>query len=149
MRIEDEIKQDNFGNEYQKLAINQLFTGKWVSDLIANHLKPYALSTQQYNVLRILRGARPEALTVNAICERMIDKMSNVSRLVDKLILKDLVIRKVNFNDRRQMDIEITKKGLNILKEIDEKDPLLFDNFSNLSIEEARDLNNLLDKLRG
>ncbi len=148
MKIEEEIKQNNFGNEYQKLAINQLFTGKWVSDLIANHLKPYGLSSQQYNVLRILRGAK-EALTVNAICDRMIDKMSNVSRLVDKLILKDLVVRKVNFNDRRQMDIEITTKGLELLKEIDEKDDLLFNKFSNLSLQEAKKLNELLDKLRG
>jgi DNA-binding MarR family transcriptional regulator len=149
MKLEQEIKQNKFGSEVQKLMINQLFTGKWVSEIIMRHLKPFDLTSQQYNVLRILRGQHPAAISVNAISERMIDKMSNVSRLVDKLKNKKLVQRKINQNDRRQVDIEITEKGLKLLDKIDSQEDKMKEAFSNLTEAEARQLNNLLDKLRG
>ena len=149
MDINEEIKQSAYKDEYQKLVINQLFTGKWIGDIIAQHLKPYGLSSQQYNVLRILRGQDSKAISVNGISDRMIDKMSNVSRLIDKLKAKKLIRRKTNSIDRRQVDIEITEHGLNLLDEIDQQEDNLHDKFKNISLEEATVLNTLLDKLRG
>lgn len=149
MNIQEEIKQSAFRDEYQKLVINQLFTGKWVGDIISQHLKPFGLSSQQYNVLRILRGQEDRAISVNGISERMIDKMSNVSRLIDKLKAKKLIRRKTNSIDRRQVDIEVTELGLNLLDLIDQKEDELNANFYKLSIKEAATLNTLLDKLRG
>lgn len=149
MRIEEEIKQHQFKSEYQKLVINQLFTGKWVADIISTQLKPFGITSQQYNVLRILRGQHPNAVAVNMITGRMIDKMSNVSRLVDKLNQKGLVVRKVNYADRRQMDISITEKGLTLLEELDPIQDKIQSAFKNLTEKEAQQLNNLLDKLRG
>lgn len=148
MKLEDEIKQGAFKSVYHKLMINQLFTGKWVSEVIAKHLKPFGLTSQQYNVLRILRGQYPKAISVNAICERMIDKMSNVSRLVDKLKAKGWVERRVNLEDRRQMDISITETGLALLKSLDEQEEEMLAYFKHLSEDEASQLNDLLDSLR-
>lgn len=149
MKIEEEIQQEKFKSEIHKLIINQLFTGKWVSNLISKQLKPLGLTSQQYNVLRILRGQRKYAISVNAISERMIDKMSNVSRLIDKLVDKKLVERKINRTDRRQVDIVITDKGLKIIEEVEKSDESLERNFKSLTEEEAKQLNFLLDKLRG
>lgn len=148
MNIQEEIKQSAFKNEYQKLLINQLFTGKWVGELVSQHLKPFGLSNQQYNVLRILRGKAGKPTSVNEISDRMIDKMSNVSRLIDKLKVKKMLRRKTNSQDRRQVDIEITPLGLEMLAEIDLIEFKLYENLHKLSVEEAKQLNELLDKLR-
>ncbi|MAC95892.1 MAG: MarR family transcriptional regulator [Flavobacteriales bacterium] len=149
MRLEDEIKQQKFESEIQKLMINQLFTGKWVNDLISKYLKPHGLTTQQYNVLRILRGQHPKSISVNSIAVRMIDKMSNVSRLIDKLKDKGHVNRNINPDDRRQVDIEITDSGLKLLEELDEVQKQIKSHFNTLTEKEAKQLNDLLDKLRG
>ncbi len=148
MRIEEEIKQQKFDNEHQKLMVNLLFSGKWITDFTNDFLKKFDISTQQFNVLRILRGQHPNTATVNLISDRMIDKMSNVSRLIDKLESKKLVERKVCKKDRRQVDILISDFGLNLLKKIDEVDNKLESNMQNLNKEEATQLNDLLDKLR-
>jgi DNA-binding MarR family transcriptional regulator len=149
MEIEKEIKQNNFKDEIHKLMINQLFTGKWITNLIAKQLKPFGITNQQYNVLRILRGQKSNYISVNAISDRMIDKMSNVSRLIDKLVDKKLVQRKINKDDRRQADIVINQKGLDLVKAIEDTEDDLKSNFKSLSEEEAKQLNDLLDKLRG
>jgi DNA-binding MarR family transcriptional regulator len=149
MTIQEEIKQSEFANEYQKLIINQLFTGRWVGEKVSHHLKPFGLSSQQYNVLRILRGQEKNGISVNAITERMIDKMSNVSRLIDKLNVKGFINRTTNSADRRQVDIEISESGLELLKQIDLVENELNSSFNNLTIHEAKHLNDLLDKLRG
>ena len=149
MEIEQEIKQNKFKDEIHKLMINQLFTGKWITNLIAKQLKPFGLTNQQYNVLRILRGQKSNYISVNAISDRMIDKMSNVSRLIDKLVDKKLVQRKINKDDRRQADIVINQKGLDLVKAIEDTEDDLKSNFKSLSEEEAKQLNDLLDKLRG
>jgi DNA-binding MarR family transcriptional regulator len=149
MDIQKEIKQNKFKDEIHKLMINQLFTGKWITNLIAKQLKPFGLTNQQYNVLRILRGQGKNYISVNAISERMIDKMSNVSRLVDKLVDKQLVERRVNKEDRRQADIVINQTGLDLIKAIEETEGALKENFNTLTEEEAKQLNALLDKLRG
>lgn len=149
MKLEEEIKQYQFQNEYQKLMINQLFTGKWISNIISKHLKEFGLTSQQYNVLRILRGQKENAISVNAISDRMIDKMSNVSRLIDKLKAKKLVQRKINKEDRRQVDIEITASGLELIKKIEANEENMFNQLNAISEPEAKQLNDLLDKLRG
>ncbi len=149
MEIEKEIKQNKFKDEINKLMINQLFTGKWITNLIAKQLKPFGITNQQYNVLRILRGQKSNYISVNAISDRMIDKMSNVSRLIDKLVDKKLVQRKINKDDRRQADIVINQKGLDLVKAIEDTEDDLKSNFKSLSEEEAKQLNDLLDKLRG
>ncbi len=149
MRIEDEIKQVKFENEFHKLTINLLFSGKWISDLLNNHHKQFDITSQQYNVLRILRGQFPKAATVNLVSLRMIDRMSNVSRLIDKLESKGLAKRFLCENDRRQVDITITQDGLNLLQKIDLQKSEIELKYNNLTEEEAILLNNLLDKFRG
>ena len=149
MKIEDEIQQKKFKNEYQKLGINILFTSTWISSFNMHSLKPHGISWQQFNVLRILRGMQPKPATIKLLTERMIDKMSNASRLVEKLKKKGLVERQSCENDRRRVDIVITEKGLKLVNKasIDlEKD--MIENMSNLTKEDAEQLNNLLDKLR-
>lgn len=148
MKIEEEIKQRSFKNEHQKLMINLLFTGKWANNLAVNHIKQFGLTIQQYNVLRILRGQKKQSISVNAISERMIDKMSNVSRLIDKLESKHYIKRKINSKDRRQVDIQISDKGLNLIQDIEKTEDKIFSNFQNLSKSESEQLNSLLDKLR-
>ncbi len=149
MRIEDEIKQVKFDNEHHKLMINLLFSGKWITDIMTKHHKRHDITNQQYNVLRILRGQHPKTASVNIISNRMIDRMSNVSRLIDKLEAKGLAKRILCENDRRQVDITITNKGLELLKVIDQEQSIMQKNLSTLTEEEAITLNNLLDKLRG
>ncbi|NBG65408.1 MarR family winged helix-turn-helix transcriptional regulator [Acidiluteibacter ferrifornacis] len=149
MKIEDEIKQSKFESEFHKLTINVLFSGKWINDVMNQFHKQFDISSQQYNVLRILRGQYPKAATVNLISERMIDRMSNVSRLIDKLETKGLVERSSCKNDRRQVDIKITNDGLQLLKQIDVQQAQIMEKFNHLTTEEAIQLNNLLDKFRG
>ncbi len=149
MKIEDEIKQDKFKSEYQKLAINLVFTGNWINSKNAELLKPYKLTSQQFNLLRILRGQYPKPVTVNLLIERMLDKMSNASRIVDRLVKKNLVLRKSCPEDRRRVDIIITEKGMKLLDKIDLDEDKWEKRYDNLSVKEAKELNNFLDRLRG
>ncbi len=150
MSLEKDIKQNKpFKSPHQKLLVNIIYTSNWVSIEQQNLLKPYEISTQQYNVLRILRGHYPTPITVNGIIERMLDKMSNASRLVDKLLLKELVSRCDNQFDRRSCDIRITQKGTNLLSLIDNLQKEWENSLKKLNDNEAEMLSNLLDKLRG
>lgn len=149
MKIEEEIKQTEFRNEYQKLAINLLYTGNWINAKNLEFLKPHKLTLQQFNILRILRGQYPNPATVNLLIERMLDKMSNASRIVDKLVAKKLVLRNSCPEDRRRVDIIITDKGLRLLEKIEKDENKWDEKFKNLSLNEAIELNNYLDKLRG
>lgn len=148
MKIEDEIQQSEFASQYQKLTVNILFTASWLTNLHQQFFKPHGLSMQQYNLLRILRGQYPSPASITLLMDRMIDKSSNASRLVDKLLAKGLIVRKVCEKDRRQKDVMISEKGLEVLEKIG----AAFDEFEHcftaLSPEEARQLNQLLDKLR-
>lgn len=148
MRLEDEIKQEKFKSERVKLLVNLIFTGNWIKDLNSQVLKPYGLSTQQYNILRILRGQHPKPASINLLIERMMDKMSNASRLVEKLRMKQLVERKECKEDRRQADVAITDAGLKMLAEIDEDMKAFEQRFAHISEEEAAEANRVLDKLR-
>ncbi|MBK8656623.1 MAG: winged helix DNA-binding protein [Haliscomenobacter sp.] len=150
MRIEEAIQQKRFRSEYQKVVVNILYTASWLSQLSARMLKSLGISPEQYNLLRILRGMHPEPATVKLLTDRMIDKMSNASRLVEKLRLKGLVERTECPADRRRVDVRITEKGLALLKKADvfmEGDLEL--QLTNLDTAEAEQLNALLDQLRG
>lgn len=149
MKLEKAIKQKKFENEFQKLIVNIIYTGNWLNALIIKRLKTYGISPQQYNVLRILRGQLPQPATVGLIQERMLDKMSNASRLVEKLRHKGLVERRECERDRRAVDVVITQPGLDLLVEIDSGSKKFDRHLKSLGKNEAKKLNQLLDKLRG
>lgn len=148
MGIEQDIKQSQFVSERAKAAVNIIFTGNWIAQQQTELLKPFDLTVQQYNVLRILRGQQGTPITVLGITERMLDRMSNASRLVDKLLEKQLVQRRECPNDRRAVDILILPKGMELLQEID----VLQEEWNNkhilLSEEKLQTLNSLLDEFR-
>ncbi|MCC9139060.1 MarR family winged helix-turn-helix transcriptional regulator, partial [Pontibacter silvestris] len=106
--MEEEIKQSTFKSEYQKAYINMVYTSNWLQQVQAAQFKPYGLTLPQYNILRILRGQHPKPATVSLLIERMLDKTSNASRIVDKLEAKALVTRKQCADDRRTVDVLIT-----------------------------------------
>lgn len=149
MSLEEEIKQEKFESEHQKAAVNILFTSSWLYNLNAHYLKAYELTPEQFNVLRILRGSHPNALRLADISCRMIDKNSNATRLVEKLRQKAMVSRMVCKSNRRQVDIHITAKGQRVLARIDKESTRWTTALQGLSPGEARQLNALLDKLRG
>lgn len=148
MEIEKEIKQRKFRSEFHKVYVNILFTAGWISEQNSKMLKPYGISQQQFNILRILRGQHPNPASVRTLQERMLDKMSNASRLVEKLRKKELVVRRDSEIDRRLVDVLITEKGLALLLVIDKLFVKFEDKNTRLSALEARELNALLDKLR-
>ncbi len=148
MRLEDEIKQKEFKNEFQKTGINIIFTFNWLDARTRSFLKKYDLTPQQYNILRILRGQYPNPSTINLLKERMLDKMSDASRLVERLRVKELLERNPSSEDRRSVNILISQKGLKLLAEIDKNFHEYEKVFNSLTIEDATILNQLLDKLR-
>lgn len=149
MRLEDEIKQEEFNSEFQKLTLNLIFTYSWTQSRRRNFFQKYSLTPQQYNVLRILRGHHPEPYSTSQIRERMLDKMSDASRIVERLCRKDLVERKTCEKDKRLVDVVITKQGLSLLNDMDEGISKMDSIFKNISEQDARILNQLLDKIRG
>ena len=149
MRIEDEIKQKRFDSEFQKAVLNIKVTASWLSAITNNTLKPFNLSPEQYNVLRILRGQYPKPSTLSTITDRMVDKMSNATRLVEKLRKSGLVTRDVCASNRRKVDILITQKGLDLLAELDPVMRHTFKDTQLVSDEELAMLNQILDKMRG
>jgi len=148
MRLEDEIKQKKFRSEYQKLALNIIFSNGWLSSYQKKFFDTYGITGTQFNILRILRGQHPEPVSVNTLRERMLDKMSDTSRLVERLRIKKLLVRNTCKNDRRKSDINITEKGLQVLKELDLIDSKFENVFNSLSLKEVKTLNDLLDKMR-
>lgn len=147
--IGEEIQQSEFSDVYQKLGINILFTAAWFGEMNRIALKDYKISLPQYNVLRILRGQKGQAISVAGLCERMIDKSSNASRIVDKLEIRKLVLRRVCDKDRRQVDVIITEKGLALLEDLDEKVPTFKTIMSKqLSYKDVETLNFALDQIR-
>ncbi len=148
MRIEEEIKQKAFKNEFHKLVINLKFTAGWLGGIHNKIFRSHGISSQQYNVLRILRGQYPEPSSLILIRERMLDKESNASRLIDKLETSGYSKRVQCPNDRRQVDITITEKGRRLLEVIDPEVDHVTNQILNLTEKEAELLNDLLDKLR-
>lgn len=149
MRLEDEIKQSKkFSSEFEKLAVNIMYTASWIEARNIQRLKPHGISPQQYNVLRILRGSAPKPLMLGEIAMRMIDKNSNATRLVEKLRLKGLVKRDVCENNRRQVDIIITSKGMDLLAVIDTENNSWHENFRIITESKAKSINDMLDQIR-
>ena len=147
MSLEKDISQRTFRNEYQKGVINLIYTYNWLNEKMKSFFDKEDITGQQFNILRILRGAGIPISTLQ-IRERMLDKMSDTSRIVDRLVLKGLAKKNVCKNDKRLVDVSITIKGKNLLEKIDKREHEMDAVFSNLSQAEAKILNNLLDKIR-
>ncbi|MCS5491600.1 MarR family winged helix-turn-helix transcriptional regulator [Algoriphagus limi] len=148
-KIEDAIRQKEFKDPYNKAVVNLLYTHSYLVTIQNSLFKPYDISPEQYNVLRILRGQNGQPTTVSSIQDRMLNKMSNASRLVEKLKTKGLLIREECPTDRRQVDVVISEKGLNLLKELEVKVEESNRTLIHLNEEEVAQLNDLLDKMRG
>ena len=119
MKLEEEIAQQKFAGEQQKAMINLLFTYHWAVSKMKSDFKPYDITMQQFNILRILRGQMPNPCTINILKERMLDKMCDASRMVDRLLQKGFIERCVNKKDRRAVDIKISTQGLDLLAQFD------------------------------
>jgi DNA-binding MarR family transcriptional regulator len=148
--IEEAVKmKQNFRNEWQRATVNILFTSYWLANEIKMHIQKVipSLTMQQYSVLRILKGSNPKPLNTNEIRDRMLDKMSDASRLVDRMVIKGLVEKRANETDKRLSDITLTKKGLKMVKDLEAINSDLDETISNLTLDEAQTLNYLLDKL--
>lgn len=150
MSLQKDIHQlRNFRNEYQKAIVNLIFTNNWLTEKIKSFLEKEDITPQQYNILRILRGSFPEPLSTLQIRERMLDKMSDTSRIVDRLVVKDLVKKNSCKADKRLVDVVITDKGKKLLEKLDAQSEVMDGVISGLSETEAKTLNKLLDKARG
>jgi MarR family transcriptional regulator, 2-MHQ and catechol-resistance regulon repressor len=149
MAIEKDIRQSNFRNLKQKSMVNLIFTYHWVVEKIKNLLSAEDITLQQYNILRILRGSFPTPLSTLQIRERMLDKMSDTSRIVDRLVAKGLVRKHTSKTDKRLVDVTITDEGRELLTKLDLHNDELDNIVTSLSEGEMNTLNNLLDKLRG
>lgn len=148
MTIEEEIKQPKFSSVYQKAVINLIFTSNWLINRQQTHFKPFGITGQQFNVLRILKGQHPNSISAKEIKFRMLDMNSDISRLLNRLLAKKLIDKRTSQNDKRASDVFITKKGLELLNEISRKQNTI-DRILELSEAEALQLSNLLDKGRG
>src|SRR3954466_10620105 len=146
MGIEEDIKSTNFEDIYHKAVINLNYTYGWINNYMRPEFERYKLTQQQFNILRILRGQFPKPATVNLLKERMLDKMSDASRIVDRLVQKGLVSRCTNNKDRRAVDIRISDAGLEVLSKMDGQFKTQEILKNNLTEEEAAQLSDLLDK---
>ena len=147
MSIEKDINQSSFRNEYQKGIINLIYTYNWMNEKMKKVFDKEDVTAQQYNILRILRGAGKPISTLQ-IRERMLDKMSDTSRIVDRLVLKGLAKKNVCKDDKRLVDVSISPKGKTHKKKIDEYEKDMDAILGNLSKKKKKTLNKLLDKIR-
>ena len=148
MGIEKDIQQASFRNSYQKAAVNLIYTVGWLRDKMKRFFDEEDITAQQYNILRILRGSFPQPLSTLQIRERMLEKMSDTSRIVDRLVAKGLVKKIVCRKDRRLVDVIIADKGKKLLEKLDAQQAEMDAIMGSLSEDEAHSLSNLLDKLR-
>lgn len=148
MTIDDELKSA-FPNNLVKAHVNILFTANTLKYSDYKALKPFGISIQQFNILRILRGQKTNCVSLKILTDRMIDKVSNTSRLIDKLVLKGYVERQICADNRRQVDISITEKGLKMLAEASLVMEKLHSKNNRLTESELITLSELLDKFRG
>ncbi|MEM6261697.1 MAG: MarR family transcriptional regulator [Bacteroidota bacterium] len=148
MKLEDAIKQKRFDNLRQKAVLNVMFTNNWLVGVQTRMLKPYGISLPQYNVLRILRGQYPNPANLGVLTERMLDRSSNASRLVERLRQKGFVNRTECPRDRRQVEVLITEKGLDLLKTLDGVQDEFADIFSSLTDAEVKTVSDLMEKMR-
>ena len=148
MGIEKEIQQSKFRSAHQKAGINLIYTLAWMKDKTKAIFDEEDITSQQFNILRILRGSYPQPLSTLQIRERMLEKMSDTSRIVDRLIVKGLVKKVTCKNDRRLVDVIITDKGKKLLERLDTRQDEIDNVLGNLSEKEANILSELLDKIR-
>jgi len=149
MKIDDEIKQSKFRSDFQKVVINLMYTSNWLTTRQEEFFKPYGITPSQFNILRILRGQGDQSLSGAELKSRMLERNSDVSRLLDRLARKGLIVRTKSSSDKRAMEVSISKKGLSILKAIDEHIDRVEKQLFKISRQEARQLSHLLDKARG
>jgi DNA-binding MarR family transcriptional regulator len=147
MGIEQDIQQPNFRNEFQKMGINLLFTANWLNEQIGKMLSEEGVTQQQYNILRILRGSATPLSTLK-IRERMLDKMSDTSRIVDRLITKELVVKNTCEKDKRLVDITLSQKGLSLVDQLDQYNERIDALLKGINESEAKTMNQILDKIR-
>ncbi len=147
MGIEQDIQQTSFRNEFQKMGINLLFTANWLNEQIGKILSEEGVTQQQYNILRILRGSATPLSTLK-IRERMLDKMSDTSRIVDRLIAKELVVKNTCEKDKRLVDITLSPKGLDLVDQLDQFNDRIDALLKGINATEAATLNQILDKIR-
>jgi DNA-binding MarR family transcriptional regulator len=147
MTIEKDINQHKFRNEFQKATINFIYTYNWMNEQMKLFFEPHDITSQQFNILRILRGAG-EPLSTLQIRERMLDKMSDTSRIVDRLVKKKLVKKSICESDKRLVDVTINEKGKKLLEEMDVRSEAMDSVLKNLNEHDAKTLNGLLDKIR-
>lgn len=148
MALENEIKQQSFRNEDQKASINIIYTYHWIIERVKFLLASEKITHQQFNILRILRGSEPTPLSTLTIRERMLDKMSDTSRIVDRMVIKGLVTKRVCAIDKRLVDVSLTQEGKKLLSRLDKRNYEMEQIMSNLDKTELETLNTLLDKLR-
>ena len=147
MGIEQDIQQASFRNEFQKMGINLLFTANWLNEQINKMLAEQGITQQQYNILRILRGSATPLSTLK-IRERMLDKMSDTSRIVDRLIAKELVVKNTCEKDKRLVDITLSPKGLDLVDQLDQFNDRIDALLKGINASEAATMNQILDKIR-
>ena len=148
MSLEQDIKQAKFRNEHHKASINIIYTYNWVMERQKALFDAENITPQQFNILRILRGSAPRPISTLQIRERMLDRMSDPSRIVDRLVLKGLAGKKTCTSDKRLVDISITDTGLKLLQRLDAKNAEMDATLGALSEDEVKTLNILLDKIR-
>ena len=148
MKLEDAIKSNKFRNNTHKAALNILYTAWWLKTVMSKELKEYGLTHEQYNVLRILKGKHPEQICVKEITCRMIERNSNVPRIVDRLEAKKLVKRVASDTDKRETKIVLTQAGINILQHSTDRINKIMDDAIVISEKKAALLNQVLEELR-
>ncbi len=148
MGIDQDIQQSKFQNSHQKAAINLIYTLGWMREKTNTIFEAEDITPQQFNILRILRGSFPQPLSTLQIRERMLEKMSDTSRIVDRLIAKGLVKKLTCKNDRRLVDVIIGEKGKKLLERLDARQVEIDGVLGNLSEKDANILSDLLDKIR-
>lgn len=149
MQLQKETLTTRFESIHHQAIVNVFHTSNWCTDKLKQAILPYEVTTQQFNILRILRGQNPHPSTINLLKSRMLDKMSDTSRIVDRLVQKGLVVKEPNGVDKRAVDIRISDKGMELLAMMDQEVSLSVFISSNLTEQEAIELNTLLDKMRG
>jgi len=148
VKLEEAIKSNKFRNEVHKAGLNILYTAWWLKTMMSKELKEYGLTHEQYNVLRILKGKHPEQICVKEIACRMIEKSSNVPRIIDRLETKKLVKRTSSDSDKRETVIVLTPAGINILQHSTERINKLMDKTIVIDEKKAAVLNNILEEIR-
>jgi DNA-binding MarR family transcriptional regulator len=149
LKLEEAIKQKRFESPQIKAMLNIMYTANWLMSEFRDIYKPFNITPQQYNVLRILRGKHPESVNPSEIKDVMLDKNPDITRLCDRLLAMGLIGRSIDAENRRKMNIIITKQGLQLLSEIQ---PLLTERqmaILNRSDIDFELLSDLLDSLRG